>query len=82
MGIDTIAASIGEERITLEDAHEPYLIQSGLLYRTQKGRMVSQLGYTHMGIPYPFDEDRSGMDGEEGADEDAPETAEEQMRLI
>ncbi|MCI5688282.1 MAG: Holliday junction branch migration DNA helicase RuvB [Emergencia sp.] len=53
VGIDTIAASIGEERVTIEDAYEPYLIQSGLLYRTQKGRMVSQLGYKHMGLSYP-----------------------------
>lgn len=55
VGIDTIAASIGEERVTIEDAYEPYLIQSGLLYRTQKGRMVSQLGYKHMGIEFPGD---------------------------
>ena len=53
MGIDTIAASIGEERVTIEDAYEPYLIQSGLLYRTQKGRMVSRLGYKHLGLEYP-----------------------------
>lgn len=53
VGIDTIAASIGEERVTIEDAYEPYLIQSGLLYRTQKGRMVSQLGYRHMGLDFP-----------------------------
>ncbi len=53
VGIDTLAASIGEERVTLEDAYEPFLIQTGLLYRTQKGRMVSQLGYKHMGLPYP-----------------------------
>ncbi len=55
VGIDTIAASIGEERVTIEDAYEPYLIQSGLLYRTQKGRMVSRLGYEHMGIDFPED---------------------------
>lgn len=55
VGIDTLAASIGEERVTLEDAYEPFLIQTGLLYRTQKGRMVSQLGYKHMGLPYPED---------------------------
>ena len=53
VGIDTIAASIGEEKVTIEDAYEPYLIQSGLLYRTQKGRMVTELGYQHMGIPMP-----------------------------
>lgn len=50
VGIDTIAASIGEERVTIEDVYEPYLIQSGLLYRTQKGRMVSPAGYRHMGL--------------------------------
>lgn len=53
VGIDTIAASIGEERVTLEDVHEPFLIQSGLLYRTQKGRMVSRDGYRHFGLEYP-----------------------------
>ena len=57
MGIDTIAAAIGEERITIEDAYEPYLIQKGLLYRTQKGRMVSDAGYHHMGIEIPGKED-------------------------
>ena len=59
VGIDTIAASIGEERVTIEDAYEPYLIQSGLLYRTQKGRMVSQLGYRHMGLDFPGTEDEA-----------------------
>lgn len=53
VGIDTIAASIGEERVTIEDSSEPYLIQAGLLYRTQKGRMVSSLGYKHLGIAMP-----------------------------
>ena len=55
VGIDTIAASIGEEKVTIEDAYEPYLIQSGLLYRTQKGRMVTEQGYRHMGISMPED---------------------------
>ena len=55
VGIDTIAASIGEERVTFEDSSEPYLIQAGLLYRTQKGRMVSSLGYKHLGIEMPED---------------------------
>lgn len=57
VGIDTISASIGEERVTIEDAYEPYLIQTGLLYRTQKGRVVSQLGYEHMGYDYPKDKE-------------------------
>ena len=55
VGVDTIAASIGEERVTIEDSSEPYLIQAGLLYRTQKGRMVSSLGYKHLGIEMPED---------------------------
>ncbi len=50
VGIDTIAASIGEERVTIEDVYEPYLIQTGFLYRTQKGRMVSEAAYRHLGI--------------------------------
>lgn len=67
VGIDTIAASIGEERVTIEDAYEPYLIQSGLLYRTQKGRMVSKLGYHHLGLDFPGDEDKTGdaLDGQQ-----------------
>ncbi len=50
VGIDTIAASLGEERVTIEEAHEPYMIQSGLIYRTPKGRLVSNLGYKHLGL--------------------------------
>ena len=50
VGIDTIAAALGEERITIEDVYEPYLIQMGLLNRTQKGRMVSDAAYRQLGI--------------------------------
>ena len=50
VGIDTIAASIGEERVTIEDAYEPYLIQAGFLHRTLKGRVVSELAYKHLGL--------------------------------
>lgn len=50
VGIDTIAASIGEERVTIEDVYEPYLIQKGFLHRTPKGRVVSELAYKHLGI--------------------------------
>lgn len=50
VGIDTIAAALGEERVTIEDVYEPYLIQKGLLNRTQKGRTVSDLAYRHLGI--------------------------------
>ena len=50
VGIETIASAIGEERVTLEDANEPYLIQAGLLYRTQKGRVASKAAYEHLGF--------------------------------
>ena len=52
VGIDTIAASIGEERVTIEDVYEPYLIQVGFLHRTQKGRVVSEQAYRHLGIDF------------------------------
>ncbi len=55
VGIDTIAASIGEERVTIEDVYEPYLIQAGFLHRTQKGRVVSEQAYRHLGIAMPED---------------------------
>ncbi len=57
VGIDTIAASIGEERVTIEDVYEPYLIQAGFLHRTQKGRVVSKLAYQHLGIDCDDDEE-------------------------
>ena len=59
VGIDTIAASIGEERVTIEDVYEPYLMQAGLLHRTQKGRIVSQEAYHHLGLHAPGEEQLS-----------------------
>ena len=50
VGLETIAATIGEEAITLEDVYEPYLMQLGFLQRTPKGRCVTTLGYKHLGI--------------------------------
>ena len=61
VGIDTIAASIGEERVTIEDVYEPYLIQAGFLHRTQKGRVVSVQAYKHLGIPYDEEEVNSSV---------------------
>ena len=58
VGIDTIAASIGEERVTIEDVYEPYLIQAGFLHRTQKGRVVSRLASQHLGLDYDEDEEQ------------------------
>ena len=55
VGIDTIAASIGEERVTIEEAYEPYLMQIGFLSRTPKGRIVTSLAYKHLGLTPPED---------------------------
>lgn len=52
VGIDTIAASMGEEKVTIEDVYEPYIIQQGLLHRTPKGRVVSKEAYEHLGLEY------------------------------
>ncbi len=53
VGIDTIAASLGEERVTIEDVYEPYLLQLGLLLRTPKGRIISDEAYAHIGLKAP-----------------------------
>lgn len=50
VGIDALASSIGEESGTIEDVYEPYLLQTGLLKRTSRGRMVTDLAYKHLGI--------------------------------
>lgn len=60
VGLDTLAATIGEEAITIEDVYEPYLIQIGFLNRTQRGRCVTRLAYEHLGIPF---QGMTGFDG-------------------
>lgn len=52
VGLDTIAATIGEEPSTIEDVYEPYLLQIGFITRTPRGRVASQAAYTHLGIPF------------------------------
>ena len=52
VGLETLAATVGEEAITLEDVYEPYLMQIGFLSRTPRGRCVTRLAYEHLGIPY------------------------------
>ena len=52
VGLDTIAATLGEEAITIEDVCEPYLMQIGFLSRTPKGRCVTHLAYEHLNIPF------------------------------
>lgn len=52
VGLETLAATIGEEAVTLEDMYEPYLMQIGFLNRTPRGRCVTKLAYEHLGLPY------------------------------
>ncbi len=52
VGLDTLAATVGEEAITLEDVYEPYLLQIGYLSRTPRGRCVTHLAYEHLGLTY------------------------------
>lgn len=52
VGLDTLAATIGEESVTLEDVYEPYLLQQGFLTRTPRGRCVTRKAYEHLGLEY------------------------------
>ena len=53
VGLETLAATIGEESITIEDVYEPYLLQIGFLSRTPRGRCATAQAYNHLGLPYP-----------------------------
>ncbi len=53
VGIDSLAAALGEEKNTIEDVIEPYLIQKGFIMRTPRGRIATRQSYQHFGIPYP-----------------------------
>jgi len=53
VGLETLAATIGEEAITIEDVYEPYLMQIGFISRTPRGRCVTKLAYEHLELPYP-----------------------------
>lgn len=52
VGLETLAATVGEEAVTLEDVYEPYLIQIGFIARTPRGRYATRLAYAHLGRPY------------------------------
>ena len=60
VGAETLAISIGESQDTLEDYYEPYLIQTGLLQRTPRGRMVTEKAYAHLGLKSPLAADQNG----------------------
>lgn len=55
VGLDTLAAAIGEDAGTIEDVYEPYLIQNGLLSRTPKGRVATETAYRHFGLQHLLD---------------------------
>ena len=57
VGLETLAAAIGEESVTIEDVYEPFLIQIGFLSRTPRGRCVTPIAYNHLGIPIPAQND-------------------------
>ena len=52
VGLETLAATINEEAVTLEDVYEPYLLQNGFLTRTPRGRCVTRRAYEHLGLEY------------------------------
>ena len=52
VGLETLAATIGEEAVTLEDVYEPYLLQLGFINRTPRGRVATRQAYEHLGVPY------------------------------
>jgi Holliday junction DNA helicase RuvB len=56
VGLDNLAAAIGEEKDTIEDVLEPYLIQQGYLQRTPRGRIATQRAYAHFGLERPADQ--------------------------
>ena len=73
VGLETLAATIGEEAVTLEDVYEPYLMQLGFLNRTPRGRCATRSCYAHLGLAYPE---------REKAPAAAKETAEGEMSLF
>ncbi len=55
VGLSTLAAAVDEEPDTIEDVYEPYLLQQGLIKRTPRGRVVTERGCAHLGLPMPDD---------------------------
>jgi holliday junction DNA helicase RuvB len=53
VGLSTLAAAVDEEQDTIEDVYEPYLLQQGLIKRTPRGRVITERGYEHLGLPAP-----------------------------
>ena len=64
VGLDTLSTAVGEDPATLEEVYEPFLIQRGMLQRTQRGRTVTRAAYAHLGRPLPAS--AAGLFGEGG----------------
>lgn len=69
VGIDSIAAALGEERVTIEDSNEPFLIQEGFIHRTQKGRIAGDRAYQLLGLATP---EREQMSMDEWKEDEVP----------
>ena len=65
VGLETLAATLGEEAITIEDVVEPYLLQIGFLSRTSRGRCATHLAYEHLGISFPSKENGGSAAGQQ-----------------
>jgi holliday junction DNA helicase RuvB len=61
VGVDTLAAALSEQRDTLEEVVEPYLLQQGLLQRTPRGRLLTRLAWRHLGLEPPREVDQGGL---------------------
>jgi Holliday junction DNA helicase RuvB len=53
VGVETMAAALGDERDVIEEVVEPYLVQQGFLQRTPRGRVLTERAYRHLGLPVP-----------------------------
>ncbi len=58
-GLETLAATVNEDANTIEDVYEPYLLQLGFIARTPRGRTLQPKGYAHIGLKYPFEQDKN-----------------------
>ena len=68
VGVETLAATVGEETVTIEDVYEPYLMQIGYLSRTPRGRCATRLAYAHLNIPYSAHETDGQLQIDGGAE--------------
>jgi Holliday junction DNA helicase RuvB len=66
VGVETLAAALSEQRDTLEEVVEPYLIQQGLIQRTPRGRVLSDAAYMHLGLPILTKKNQGESQGELG----------------